>query len=63
MCQPHRPPLRGPHPGQRTRRNSASHLLTEYRERATQGEQAANIFIREAVADLFQGETLNLTPR
>jgi len=37
-------------------------LLNEYRERFTsQGEQAANSFIREEVADLFEGETLNLS--
>lgn len=38
------------------------HLLTEYRERfTTQGEQAANRYIREGVSDLFEGETLNLS--
>lgn len=38
------------------------HLLTEYRERFnTKGEQAANNFIREGVADMFEGETLNLS--
>ncbi len=37
-------------------------LLKEYRKRAgAQGEPAANGFIREAVGDLFQGETLDLT--
>lgn len=38
------------------------HLLTEYREHdATQGEQAANTWIRDSVAGLFEGETLNLS--
>jgi len=37
------------------------HLLTEYREHdATQGEQAANTWIRDSVAGLFMGAALNL---
>lgn len=38
------------------------HLLAEYRQQAAdEGEQAANSRIRESVAGLFEGETLNLS--